>query len=504
MSLIPVEILRLVFGLLSKDKKSLHSCLLVNRTWCESVVSILWNDPFQFLKDPSYSIIQTLISCLNESELKILQNRGFNIENVIMNRPTFDYVAFMRHLKYVNLYDSTLVWLLQNFGQESKNDSLGFIVTRELCKLIMIRCKTLLTLSISTEGIISFIDENDYVSIPCFPGASNCLSLLQEFKCCGAFDKKVIFKTMAKLCRNIRYLNIDYYLDDRRTAAPLELVKLIKSQQALIEFKLAIFDRVSDIVSALKSQEKSLTDVEFRGIEFEDDVTFESLVNCINLKSFSLLSCDNVTNKTLEPLATATFPNLKTFIFKILPKPPIAVSSFIRSNCISLQELILDWQQFTDPVDDPEIIETIIEHCPNITTFDAHLKIPQQLIPFLRACTELRNLTVHGKERVVADELLPQLGPLIPAKLYKLNICAIWTFTPSALQEFLDTCIAPLEFIGIRECYDITDEHLDILSQYAAKGSLKYLNIKAASRITKEGLKNICNVVDVIEHGDPS
>ncbi|CAG8482206.1 13165_t:CDS:1 [Cetraspora pellucida] len=502
MSLIPVEILRLVFGLLSKDKKSLRSCLLVDRTWCESVVSILWNDPFQFLDEPSSLIIRTLLSCLNESEPEstILKKEEFTIENLLMNRPTFDYVAFMRHLKYVNIYESTLVWLTQ----EGKDTSLGFFVARELCKLIIKRCKTILTLSISTEGMVSFTDENDYVSIPCFPGAPDCLSNLQEFMCCGAYDKKKIFKSMANSCRNIRRLYVDYYMDDLKTAAPPELAKLIKNQQGLIEFKLTMYAKVFDIVSALGSQEKTLSYVEFRGIDFGDDVTFDSLVNCTNLKYLSLHSCDNVTNKTLEPLTTVSFPNLKTFIFKVIPKPPVALSSFIRSNCISLQELVLEWQQITDPEDDPEIVETIIEYCPNITSFEGHLKVPQQLVPFLQACSQLRNLTVHGKERVVADELLPQLGPLIPAKMSKLNICAIWTFTPSALQEFLDLCIAPLEFIGIRECYDITDEHLDIIARYAEKGSLKYLNIKAASRITKEGLENICSVVDVIEHSDPS
>ncbi|CAG8773006.1 30643_t:CDS:1, partial [Racocetra persica] len=411
MSLIPVEILRLVFGLLSKDKKSLRSCLLVDRTWCESVVSILWNDPFQFLDEPSFSIIQTLLSCLNNSELAILKNEGISIENLAMNRPTFDYVAFMRHLKYVNIYDSALVWLMH----EGKDASLGFVVARELCKLIINRCKTILTLSISTEGMVSFTDKNDYVSIPCFPGARDCLSNLQEFMCCGAYDKKKIFKSMAQSCRNIRRLNVDYYMDDRTTAAPPELVKLIKSQQCLIEFKLTMFAKVFDIVSALRSQEKTLSYVEFRGVEFGDDVTFESLVNCTNLKYLSLYQCDNVTNKTLEPLTTVSFPNLKTFIFKVIPKPPVAVSSFIRSNCISLQELVLDWQQVTDPEDDPEIIETIIEHCPNITSFEGHLKVPQQLVPFLQACSQLKSLTVHGKERVIADELLPQLGPLIPA-----------------------------------------------------------------------------------------
>jgi hypothetical protein len=39
------DILFLIFGELVYDKKSLYSCLLVNRTWCATAVQILWKSP---------------------------------------------------------------------------------------------------------------------------------------------------------------------------------------------------------------------------------------------------------------------------------------------------------------------------------------------------------------------------------------------------------------------------------------------------------------------------
>ena len=39
------DVLFLVIEELQNDRKSLHSCLLVDRTWCEATVPILWNDP---------------------------------------------------------------------------------------------------------------------------------------------------------------------------------------------------------------------------------------------------------------------------------------------------------------------------------------------------------------------------------------------------------------------------------------------------------------------------
>ena len=58
---LPADCLNDIFEFLRKDKVTLHSCLLVNRLWCEVSVRILWRNIWNF-DDPS--IYNTLISCL--------------------------------------------------------------------------------------------------------------------------------------------------------------------------------------------------------------------------------------------------------------------------------------------------------------------------------------------------------------------------------------------------------------------------------------------------------
>ncbi|CAG8579116.1 14617_t:CDS:1 [Acaulospora colombiana] len=499
MSELPVEIFRLVFGLLSHDKKFLHSCLLVNRTWRESVVSILWRDPFKFLQKPSAQLIQTYISCMDEAGRKNLEGLGINFENEPLCRPTFDYVGFLRHLKYTDFYYSSRAWLEEILGQQKNLDFAGFLVTKELFKFFMNQCQTILSLEINTEHLYP-PDDADYVSIPCFPGAPKCLSQLQDFVCCGNYNKKGIFKEMTQSCRNIRTLSVDYFLDEFKTAAPSELARLIKNQHALVEFKLIVCYRfLSKIIPALESQKKTLTNVEFRGIRFENGVTFEALVACTSLESLTFFNCDNVTDQASDPLSTAFFPKLRKIVFNVLHTPPKALAALICNNSVTLQDLSLEWPPLNDSQSDPQIIEKIIEQCPNIIKFEAHLKT-SQLLSLLGKCSLLEDLTVRGREPLFADGFLPQLGQMAPPKLRVLNICAIWSFSPESLQQFLDHCTAPLEYIGLRECYAMNDEHLDVLTQYAEKGTLKHLNVKAATRITREGLENALRVISHVDH----
>jgi hypothetical protein len=44
MSKLNRDVLYLIFEELKNDKKTFHSCLLVNRTWCEMIIPILWKD----------------------------------------------------------------------------------------------------------------------------------------------------------------------------------------------------------------------------------------------------------------------------------------------------------------------------------------------------------------------------------------------------------------------------------------------------------------------------
>src|SRR6266540_2361884 len=74
---IPADCLNEIFGYLNVLREILHSCLLVNRFWCEVVVRILWKDIWSFTNS-SLKLISILIACLpNESKDLLCTNEIF-------------------------------------------------------------------------------------------------------------------------------------------------------------------------------------------------------------------------------------------------------------------------------------------------------------------------------------------------------------------------------------------------------------------------------------------
>ncbi|GET54013.1 hypothetical protein GLOIN_2v1870015 [Rhizophagus irregularis DAOM 181602=DAOM 197198] len=68
------------------DRNSLHSCLLVNKTWCEIIVPILWKNPWKYLEEDKKEKSQLnddipgVEYCLSELEyLKCHNNSDQNI-----------------------------------------------------------------------------------------------------------------------------------------------------------------------------------------------------------------------------------------------------------------------------------------------------------------------------------------------------------------------------------------------------------------------------------------
>src|SRR5436190_23666428 len=79
--LLPTDCLNEILENLEKDRITLHSCLLVNRLWCEISVRILWRDIWSFYSVFRRSqmtplILSTLIACLpNESKENLHKNK---------------------------------------------------------------------------------------------------------------------------------------------------------------------------------------------------------------------------------------------------------------------------------------------------------------------------------------------------------------------------------------------------------------------------------------------
>src|SRR5581483_12494321 len=94
------DILLLILEELQDDSRSLYSCLLVNRTWCETTVSILWKIPGRILlTEKSESILfNVILSHLSEESRDNLRNQGINLFTETYQSPLFNYISFWKHL----------------------------------------------------------------------------------------------------------------------------------------------------------------------------------------------------------------------------------------------------------------------------------------------------------------------------------------------------------------------------------------------------------------------
>ncbi|CAG8513054.1 13973_t:CDS:1 [Ambispora leptoticha] len=118
-SSLPNDCLADIFEILSEDKLTLYSCLLVNRQWCKSVVPFLWRKPFDLLKYLTYNklstrhpkLIHSYVACLSEEERGMLIKNGINIPTDFPPT-TFEYSTFLRYLDISELYHAASLWCM--------------------------------------------------------------------------------------------------------------------------------------------------------------------------------------------------------------------------------------------------------------------------------------------------------------------------------------------------------------------------------------------------------
>ncbi len=99
MSKLNEDILFLLFEELQDDSKSLFSCLLVNRLWCETVIPILWKDPWCYEDNMNYqkksSLYNIITFSLSDDTKEFLIGKGIQIS---YKSPLFDYLSFCKSI----------------------------------------------------------------------------------------------------------------------------------------------------------------------------------------------------------------------------------------------------------------------------------------------------------------------------------------------------------------------------------------------------------------------
>src|SRR5436190_18236703 len=130
---LPADCLNGIFEYLEDDKVTLHSCLLVNRLWCEVAVRILWRSVWNMS-------FNTLIACLPNESKKILHENGIIISAPTSKPPMFNYPAFCKDLSDYPEVNSKIKQLFQQSNSPQIFDNYKnniHIVEQEIHKLFM-------------------------------------------------------------------------------------------------------------------------------------------------------------------------------------------------------------------------------------------------------------------------------------------------------------------------------------------------------------------------------
>ncbi|CAB4382325.1 hypothetical protein RhiirA5_499096 [Rhizophagus irregularis] len=366
-SRLPLDVLRIIFTSIRKSSKNpnnddydirryLHSCILVNRSWCRAAIPLLWRNPFYYFKNGNAKLVDTYISCFGYEEYIYLEEEGLELNRKSYARPTFDYASMLKRLDYDRFCQSVDVWC--GYLENAPYNSISLMI-RALFKLFLTRSVILLHLVLgewlsrkATDYRYTRLIEREF---------KNLLEPVRKLKIQGEFVKDRVLTELKDSCKNLDKLFV--YLQDSPPNYTEELESLrefVNTQTRLKSLKVANVIP-NTIFPSLSTQSKSLCSIHFWKIDFRscEELPWENLTACKNLQKLKFKDCIGFGETMYEGLTKSYFPNLKLL-------------AIIGDSKNELDEYIIqsDWQAF---LDSPNIWDT--------STVEEFLKVHQFQIP---------------------------------------------------------------------------------------------------------------------------
>src|SRR5437764_1156660 len=177
----------LIFIFYQADKKSLYSCILVNKEWCNLAIPILWKE-HSCRERSKNKFFTTILSCLSTSSKRFLFD---NEKNILLKSPLFNYISFCKFPE-----------------AEIINNILTIAVKKGI-----------------NRGKLTFLEPEIYKNIkelqwktshplPLFPGASTCFSQLCNLYIDINLVNSDVLYEMAQICKGLNELTIDNCYQD--------------------------------------------------------------------------------------------------------------------------------------------------------------------------------------------------------------------------------------------------------------------------------------------------
>ncbi|CAB5296917.1 unnamed protein product [Rhizophagus irregularis] len=444
-----------------KDNKTLHSALLVNRTWCRNTVSFLWKKPFNSPPSDSqnnYKIIPILASFIDDDKMKQFKIKEKDLP--VPKQTTFDYPSFIRHLDFVNLWkqvfrcyprtsdnyitNNELYPLQDDFKsvQRKRNSSLSLQdeynssqqkkaeVVKALYEVILQRSRLeRLTLSMK-DWHYQIYNEFIFDALTSTPNARNALARLSRFDCNLAATNISALHDLAFISKKIKTLSIQIFRHVFRDGHLTELSNLIESQDSLEQINIFKDHKCNNItidLSSLVSQAKSLKKLKLHYVIINDK-QLEYITKLHNLQEL-MFTCVRLDGK-MTLLSNVIFTKLKvlriysTFINHNRENSKLQQDNdpfvgLIRNNGSHLKDLSLEFKLSYHP----QLLNNVAKYCENLLTFTTYYNEDDDMpgiYNVLKKCSKIELFGIDGFANM-SHKTIMEFSKSIPTNVRKLD-----------------------------------------------------------------------------------
>jgi hypothetical protein len=486
------DILFLIFEELKDDPKSLFSCLIVNRPWCETVIPILWRNPWCY-HSINYSNKKYLFSIiafyLSDDTKDFLERQGIQLSSVSFQSLSFDYLSLCRSINIHVINEIISIVSSSAYNQ--------FLLQQEFYSLFIKTCPKLKYLNIKSIKHQVFY----------FPEAKARLELLYELKCDTSIDSSY-FYGLARFCQYIQRLVI-FNVNSKDSQG---VAKLIGAQKNLKYFEWIddfedmdyfMDDPHKEILVELEKKANLLNHLKLY-FQYLDKFDYKLLQNVLIklYKLKTLISDFSIFDE--QEVKTLFFNDLETLNIKYITLNEASI--LIENSGGNLKEVSLksfDFVYYEDNFheDSLNFIRKIHENCTSIEYLSlAFLPSKDHFIEFeklLTVCQKLKSLLfftsnfhVRQTDKNILEngkELLNLLIRSAPTNLRELRFFNDFKLSLETLEEFFEKwrgrpalSILTSDLIYEREDYKI------LFNNYKNNGI-----IKAYKYVSKKNIENM-------------
>ncbi len=439
--ILPHDIVMEVINYLENDHSALHSCILVNRLWCQTAIEVFWRNLWEFriivgLTGDTYrfwgAVFKTLTSFLPNSSKELWISNEIKVSLYSPKVQLFDYPVYLKSLDCVAI--SAMIEMVTYMAHQHERPRrllyIQHLLEQEICKIFINKCSKISVLVL------------DLIPLAYFPGAQECFSSLTELRCHTSVHETIFF-AMAQICRNIERIIIEFFDYDN-----LGLAALIEMQQHNLKYVKCLGDELGEnqkfgaIVDVFRKNANFYTHLDLVKFPFIRPLTITTMMN---LQSLTINLIGSQQQETWEELADAYLPKLQILHLHFSTLSLDVTKSIIANNNGELNSIIIDYDHEPDEDQSEALNETIVQYCPKLKFLATWFLNDewQVLQDILIRCQELECLILQGyeRDRIDGDKLLNLLCKKhTPKGLWTLGLRGRWVFSTEMLELFLKDC----------------------------------------------------------------